>query len=448
MIRIPERLDSLPLTRLHLAVALACSLALGVDLMEMSLGNALTAVFSAPPYNMDARHLSWLIAAVFAGAIIGAPLLGRLADRRGLKAVLVAALTWLAVTSLLAATSADSMWLMAMRFFSGLSLGALPPLIIAYLTAVAPARFRGVYIFWTCALGFLAGPAAVFSIRSLTPLHPWGVEGWRWPFAAAALMSLGASAVLAYLPESPRWLLAAAKVSSAAIAFDRFNSSRPLWGASKAQIPRAASSSDIDGPASMSSSPLSSTDARRRLLFLATIYFLQPASSLAFTLLTGPILLQRGYDLSKALLYVGVATFGPSVSTLVAGLFIDRIDRREALALCATVMLSAVAMFFALDTPIWAMLAVVLFGLAQGFYVPLMTTYGAEMFPTPLRASATSTAWSINRISSFLAPMIVFPILQVNGWQVTAVLIYVPLILSIALLLTYGPRGVAGGGVA
>jgi len=109
-------------------------------------------------------------------------------------------------------------------------------------------------------------------------------------------------------------------------------------------------------------------------------------------------------------------------------------------------MLAAVAMFFTLNTPIWAMLAVVLFGLAQGFYVPLMTTYGAEMFPTPLRASATSTAWSINRISSFLAPMTIFQILQRNGSQVTAVLIYIPLVLSIVLLLTYGPRVLAGRG--
>jgi MFS transporter, putative metabolite:H+ symporter len=448
MLRIAEQLDTLPLTRLHLAVALVCSVALGVDLMEMSLGNALAAVFSAPPYNMDARRLSWLIAAVFLGAIIGAPLLGRLADRRGLKAVLVAALAWLGFTSLLAAASANSTWLMAMRFFSGLSLGALPPLIIAYLTALAPPRFRGLYIFWTCAFGFLAGPAAVFAIRALTPLHPWGIEGWRWPFAGAALMALGASAVLTHLPESPRWLLAAARYPLAAAAFERFNSSRPLWAGQKAQIPQAVQSSDADGHASTRASPLSAINARWRLLFLATIYSLQPASSLGFTLLTGPILLQRGYNLSNALLYVGVATFGPSISTLIAGAFVDRIGRREALALCAAVMLSAVAVFFSLNTPIWAMLAVGLFGIAQGLYVPLMTTYGAEMFPTPLRASATSTAWSFNRISSFLAPMTVFQILQRNGSQVTAVLIYIPLVLSIVLLLTYGPRGVAGRGVA
>jgi MFS transporter, putative metabolite:H+ symporter len=448
MMRIPERLDALPLTRLHLTVALACSVALGVDLMEMSLGNALAAVFSAPPYNMDARHLSWLIAAVFLGAIIGAPLLGRLADRRGLKTVLVAALAWLGFTSLLAAASANATWLMAMRFFSGLSLGALPPLIIAYLTALAPPRFRGVYIFWTCAFGFLAGPAAVFSIRWLTPLHPWGVEGWRWPFAGAALMALGASAVLFYLPESPRWLLAAARYPLAVAAFERFNRSKPVRAGQKAQIPRAESSSDVEGSAAARLGSLSATDGRWRLLFLATIYSLQPASSLGFTLLTGPILLQRGYDLSNTLLYVGVATFGPSVSTLIGGIFIDRIGRREGLALCAAVMISAVAMFFTFNTPIWAMLAVSLFGIAQGLYVPLMTTYGAEMFPTRLRASATSTAWSINRISSFLAPMTIFHILQRTGSQVTAVLIYIPLVLSIVLLLTYGPRGVAGRGVA
>ena len=70
MTRILERLDSLPLTRLHLVAAFACALGLGGDLMEMSLGNALSAVFSAAPYHMDARRLSWLIAAVFAGAVI------------------------------------------------------------------------------------------------------------------------------------------------------------------------------------------------------------------------------------------------------------------------------------------------------------------------------------------------------------------------------------------
>ena len=155
--------------------------------MEISIGSALSAVFSAAPYHMNSRHLSWLLSAVFAGAVIGAPSLGWLADRRGLKPILVAALVWLCLTSLLAAGSADTTWLVVMRFLSGLSLGALPPLIVAYLTGIAPPRYRGVFIFWVCGFAFLSGPAAIFAIRWLTPIHPLGIEGWRWPFAAAGL---------------------------------------------------------------------------------------------------------------------------------------------------------------------------------------------------------------------------------------------------------------------
>jgi MFS family permease len=138
---------------------------------------------------------------------------------------------------------------------------------------------------------------------------------------------------------------------------------------------------------------------KRRVAFIAVIYFLQPWDSLGFNLLTGPFLLQRGYSLSNTLMVVGLATFGPSISTFITGLYIDRIERTTALALCGALSLAAV----------------VVYGIAQGLYVPVMVTYGSEILPTRARASATSGAWAMNRTGSVLVPLSVIPAFHWGG---------------------------------
>ena len=185
-----ERLDSLPLTVLHAFAALLCAVGFGIDLMEISVGNALSAVFSAPPYALSPRPLAWLLSSVYVGAVIGAPLLGWAADRSGLRRTLMVTLLWLGVTSSLAAAGSSPQWLTVFRFLSGVALGAYPPLMIAYLTAIAPPRYRGVVIFWVCGAAYLAPPVAIFLIRWLTPVQPFGIEGWRWPFALAGAGAL------------------------------------------------------------------------------------------------------------------------------------------------------------------------------------------------------------------------------------------------------------------
>jgi MFS transporter, putative metabolite:H+ symporter len=447
MTTILARLDSLPLTAIHLIAAIACAAGLGADLMEISIGSALSAVFSTAPYSMSPERLSWLLSAVFVGAVIGAPLLGRLADRRGLKPVLAFALLWLCFTSLLAAASADTNRLIVIRFLSGLSLGALPPLIIAYLTGIAPPRFRGTYIFGACGLAFLAAPAAVFSIRWLTPLQPWGIEGWRWPFAAAALLSLGASAVLLYLPESPRWLVGASRTEAAELACRQFEGSLPVWGTAELfQTSRAAAPDNRTVP---NCSTINSTmSIARRVVFITLLYFLQPWNSLGFNLLMGPILLARGYNLSNTLLIVGLASFGPSISSIFSSFYIDHTERKTALAVCAVLAFAAAVAFFSTSLPGWTMMAVVVYSIAQGMYLPLMITFGSEIFPTRVRASATSVAWAINRVGSVLVPAGVLAAFHRGGLHVAAVFIYIPLIASFFLVVTEGPRGLTRRGVA
>src|SRR5262245_46576042 len=76
-----KELNELPVTRLHLFILVACAVGFSFDLAEIAFGSILSAIFSAPPHQVDGTQLSWLLASVYVGAIAGAPLLGWLADK-------------------------------------------------------------------------------------------------------------------------------------------------------------------------------------------------------------------------------------------------------------------------------------------------------------------------------------------------------------------------------
>jgi len=137
------RLDGLPFTRLHAAIMLVCALGLVFDVAELGLSNALSAVFSAPPHQVSSSELSFLLASVFAGGAIGAPILGWLSDRHGRQKILSFTLAGLAAASLCAAASPNVTGLTVFRCLSGIALGAYPPLIVSYLSDVLPPARRG-----------------------------------------------------------------------------------------------------------------------------------------------------------------------------------------------------------------------------------------------------------------------------------------------------------------
>jgi putative MFS transporter len=437
-----ERSESSPITRLHVIAGFICACAFGADMMEMTVGSALTAVFSQPPYQMDPQRLGWLISSVYIGAVIGGPSLGWLADQRGVKRLLVAALLWMGLTSLLASSTNNITLLLTFRLLSGLALGAIPPLILAYLSGIAPVRYRGLYMLWVCAVSFLAAPAPVFLIRWLTPVQPFGIEGWRWPFVMAGFLALGAAVALFPMPESPRWLLRTNRRLQAVCVRERFEHSPTVWGGKADSAPRQLNEPSMQAPPLTAPFP-SMNGPKARFSFAAALFFLQPWSMTGFAILTGPILLARGYNLKDTLWFVGLATFGPSVSTLLVGTVIDRIQRRTAILISSLLLLAAAAVFFTLPKEGWTTAGVVAFGIGSGFFIPLMGTYGSEIFLAGRQASAISTVWAVNRIGSVLVPVVFLPLLHDGGPELVARCIYLALGLSILLVGLLGPRAPA-----
>jgi len=447
-ISIAERLDRLSLSKLHVAVIALCTLGLAVDIGEVALSNTFSAIFLSPPYSASRSEVAWLLAAVFAGGAVGAPFFGWWADRNGRRAALQLALAILVVSSLAVAFSPDITWMTAFRFVSGLTLGAYPPLTAAYLADVLPPRSRGRNMMLCGALAFLGAPAVIFLIRWLTPWAPFAIEGWRWALLVAAAVSAATAASFFCGPESPRWLAALGRTEEAERAYRLFEASAGHPAQSFAGTPAAATSA-LKHPTQDDGVHAAPTPHNtRRTLLLAALYGLSPWATIGFPLLSAAVMLQKGFRVGDSLLFAGVSMLGPTLGIGALAVVVDRIERRLALILCAAAM-TALGLVFAATTTLTALIALgVAFNLSSAAYSVVLSIYGAELFPTRLRALATSAAWGIGRVISALVPIVLLPLLSAQGPFAMFGLIAAALLISILLIFVAGPPGLAKKPVA
>lgn len=436
---IAARLDRLPVTPLHWASVVLCGLGLLFDVVEAALGNALSAVFSAPPQQVSSGELSLLLASVFIGGALGAPLLGWFADRHGRRLALTISLMLLAVTSLTAAAASTIAWLTAFRVLSGVALGAYPILIATYLADVLPPHRRGGLALIMAALGFLGAPAVTFLVRALTPLQPFGLEGWRWALIIGAIGAAAVGFAFRFLPESPRWLAATGDGAAAEAACRRFERA-----AGSIARPPALPPTLPPAPATPSDKhPDSARRLRGRAVLFGVLNFLAPWATIGFPVLSGAVLVQKGFRVSDSLLFLGISLFGPTLGVLAATLVVDRVERRTALALCGVVMAALGLAFAASETMLPLILAGIAFNLVGAIYVVGLNLYGAEVFPTRVRATVSSVTWAVNRVASALAPLALLPLLKSAGALAMSSVIAAALLASVLAVAIFGPVGVA-----
>ena len=433
--RMTDELNRLPVTRLHLFILVACALGFSFDLAEIAFGGVLSAIFSAPPNPVDPALLGWLLAAVYIGAIGGAPALGWLADRFGRQPVMLAALAILTLTSIGAALSPNIPTLIVFRGLSGLALGAYPPLMIAFLTDILPPSRRGSAVFAAVAIGYLGPPAIIFSVRGLGSAMPLGLEAWRWAFLAAGAGAALCGLLFLRIPESARWFISKGRLAEARRTIDRFKASPTVAKAAPVAVAKEQAAP---------SSTMTNSDFIRRTIFLVIAYFLTPWATSGFTVLSGAVLVQKGINPQDSILYVGVSTLGPLIGTFLAGAIVDRLERRFALALLAGLLMLAGLVFGVVTDPLSLMASGLAFNLLVNLLTPVLVLYAAELFTTDRRAQGTSWGWASTRVGSALVPLALLPLLKAQGPLAMFLVIAGTLIAFVAIILVFGQRGKAG----
>ena len=165
-------------------------------------------------FDSDSVGTGFNVASMLLGCAIGAFFAGRLADIFGRRALLIVAAVFFLISAWGSGIAASSLEFVIYRVLGGVAVGAASVMAPAYISEIAPARFRGalttvqqvaiiVGLFTAFVSNYLLADVAGASTEKL-----WmGFEAWRWMF----WMELAPAAVflfaLLFIPESPRYLV-------------------------------------------------------------------------------------------------------------------------------------------------------------------------------------------------------------------------------------------------
>lgn len=145
----------------------------------------------------DATQIAWVMTAFLLSSAVAAPILGRVADARGKKPVLVLSLVFLAVGSAIGAVAGSLPVMIAARAVQGAGGGVLPIAFGVVRDEFARHRVAGAI----GALGGLSGAGAGVGVTLAGPIV--GAFGYHWAFWLPTVVCVAALvAVLVVAPSS------------------------------------------------------------------------------------------------------------------------------------------------------------------------------------------------------------------------------------------------------
>jgi AAHS family 4-hydroxybenzoate transporter-like MFS transporter len=195
--------DSRPLGRVHVIVLVLCGFVMFLDGFDtQALSFAAPAL--AKEWGLAPTELGTLLSAALLGLMAGYLGLSPLANSVGHRRMIIFATATFGILTLLCSLATGPTELIVLRFLTGSGLGAVIPSVVALTSEFAPRRRRSsfvLFVYCWLALGFVA--AGLVSGVVIPQF------GWRAMFVVGGSVPLVLVFVLiAFLPESPRYLLA------------------------------------------------------------------------------------------------------------------------------------------------------------------------------------------------------------------------------------------------
>ncbi len=212
------RLEGIPVSAWHVRARLivgAATLFDGVD--TLTIAYVLPVLVGV--WHLTPAATGFLISAGYAGQLVGGILSGWLAERIGRRQTMQYTVAAFAILSLLCALSWNYSSLLVFRTLQGLGLGGEVPVAAVYINELAQARNRGrFFLFYEQAYSAGRLVAALLGVWVVVNL------GWRYMFLIGGLPAIVVVFLRRNLPESPRWLADRGKIDEARRALDEIES--------------------------------------------------------------------------------------------------------------------------------------------------------------------------------------------------------------------------------
>jgi MFS family permease len=422
---VPARLDALPWCSWHWRVVFALGVAWVLDGLEVTIVGSIGSVLErADTLALSAAQIGWAGSIYVAGAVAGALLFGRLADRLGRKRLfLLTLLVYMGATVATAFTNGFEAFALC-RLLTGVGIGGEYAAINSAIDELIPARVRG-RVNLAINGSFWIG-AAIGAVVSLVLLDPrvLGPQGWRAGFLLGAVLAVAILLVRRLVPESPRWLIAHGRAAEAEAIVAAIE--REAW----AQRGRPA---DTGVPPAVSFTRTGAVPSLRQVADVllrrypkrsAVVLALMVSQAFFYNAIffTYALVLTRFYavDAARVGLYILPFAAGNVLGPLLLGPLFDRVGRR--VMITATYALSGLGLLAtgiafvsgvldaATQTLAWSGVFFLASAAASSAYLTV-----SEVFPLEMRALSISIFYAVGTGAGGFAAPALFGVLIETG---------------------------------
>jgi putative MFS transporter len=409
--RVNARLDRLPSWGLRPVVYLVLGLCYLLAFYDIAvIGVALPRIVA--DLHLSGAQEALPITTNLVGYIVGAYLLGNVADALGRRRTLGLVVLVLAVAAVLTALSWDAVSLAAFRFLAGIGIGAQITLSATLIGEFAPASRRGRYL--SLNIVWAAVGNIVPALLAL-PLLSGDVDtGWRVLFGLPGVIVF---ILLLFrdhiLPESPRWLAAHGELDRAeSIVSGMEDRARRDVGAELAPVVELPPEQETHGfpTAALFRGPFVG-----RLVVVLGFWFAFYFSIYAFLAYGTTLLGKLGVPLPNPVLATALGFVGGVAGACVQPLFIDRVERKYSVIGGLVVFALGFVVLALASGPVTV--TVGSFLTSMGIFLAIIPAYAytAEVFPTRARASAMGVADGLGHAGGAVQPFVVVPLLAAAG---------------------------------
>ncbi len=383
-------------------------------------------------FDSDAVGTGFNVASMLLGCAAGAFFAGNLADKYGRKSVLIIAALAFIISAYGSGASGSSGEFVIFRVLGGLAVGAASIISPAYIGEIAPPKIRGRLISLQQLAIVLGLFFAFFSNYNLASIAGgasevmWGgYQAWQWMFWMEIIPASLFFVLLLFIPESPRYLVAAGKEEKAGQILARLTN----WETAKAQVAEIKTTVFRERKPRMSDILNKVTGKVYPIVWIGiAIAALQQFTGINVVFYYGSVLWQAaGFTEADALLTNVISGSVNVAFTLLAIYLVDRVGRKPLLmigGLGQAAMLGLLAIIFATGAReasgglqmdgASGIMALVVANLYIAFFAttwgPVMWVMLGEMFPNKFRGAALALAGLVQWGANFLIT-ITFPIL-------------------------------------
>jgi AAHS family 4-hydroxybenzoate transporter-like MFS transporter len=436
-VNITQLIDGRPLSRLATLVLIQCAIIILLDGTD-SIAIGLTAPSIAKSIGVSMASFGPIFAIGQAGVMIGALVLGPLADRCGRKSMIIGATAAFGVFTLLTAFCTSYEQLFVCRLLAGLGLGGVTPNAVALTSEYAPKNSRAAMVALMWAAFPLGGVCVGLMSAYLIPSF-----GWQSVLIVGGVVPLIVCAVaLAGLPESLAFL-ATRGLSTPTI--------RAVLHRLAPDVPATADTRFSVDEEKLPGVPVkhlfSGGRAATTLLLWVTCF----ASFLVLIFTTSwiPALLRaNGVSMAQVGFAIALHSIGSAIGSGSVGRIMDRIGTYPVLIVTFCIAAVAMAALGFTVGSFWQLgVVIALAGCFAGASQAGVIALAAVTYPVAVRSTGVGWAFAAGRLGAVVGPLLGGVMLG-WGWHSDLILmvVAVPALIgaaAIALLLLHERRHAA-----